>query len=395
MGIIVIALGVSFFILTQAQTRGFEEFFIKTILGTNGAIRISDKYQNSRDYVEEVASNNERHGSWRPTERTYIEGVDYPNALMKQLRPVSGISGISEIVEGGADLTLGGKTYHVRMNGIRLYDHLRVSSLAGQIVSGDLSSFETNSLPILVGERLAHRMDLKVGQKVMLHVGDQNTQAQIVAIFQTGSGDIDLERVYLPINQVRTLLKKPFGNSILQIGMDNPADAPALAKSIEDSFHYHAVCWQEREKVWLDVFAALRVSSAITVCSILVIAAMGIFNTLTMMVLEKTRQIAILMAMGYSTADIRSIFLWQGVFLGSVGCVLGVALGALGTFMVEKLPIKIRGIFSTDHFVVSWNTSHYVLAVVLALIAVFVATIAPALRAAKLQPADVLRGGSL
>jgi lipoprotein-releasing system permease protein len=121
---------------------------------------------------------------------------------------------------------------------------------------------------------------------------------------------------------------------------------------------------------------------------------MGIFNTLTMMVLEKTRQIAILMAMGFSSQDIRTIFLWQGAFLGSVGCASGVALGVVATFVVEHLPIKIRGIFSTDHFVVSWDSSHYILAVGLALIAVFAATVWPALRAARLQPADVLRGGS-
>ena len=395
MGIMGIALGVSFFILTQAQTKGFEEFFVKTILGTNGAVRIADKYQNSRDYVQETSSNGEQHGVWRPTERTYIEGVDYPEALTKELSAIKGISGLSEIVEGGAEITFGGKTYRVRMNGIRLYDHLRVSSLGSQIIDGDLSQFETNSLPIVIGVRLANRMELEVGQKVMLGVDDQNTQAQIVGIFQTGSGDIDLERVYLPINEVRTLLKKPFGGSILQLGMDDPADAPALARAIDDTYHYHAVSWQEREKVWLDVFAALRISSAITVCSILVIAAMGIFNTLTMMVLEKTRQIAILIAMGYGSMDIRAIFLWQGAFLGGVGCAVGVAMGALGTFVVEHLPIKIRGIFSTDHFVVSWSLSHYLWAMGLALIAVFAATVWPALRAARLQPADVLRGGSL
>jgi len=99
--------------------------------------------------------------------------------------------------------------------------------------------------------------------------------------------------------------------------------------------------------------------------------------------------------MGYSSFDIRSIFLWQGVFLGAVGCLLGIIFGALGTFLIERLPIKIRGIFSTDHFIVSWSLSHYLLAVALALIAIFIATIWPALRASKLQPADVLRGGVL
>lgn len=393
MGIVGIAFGVAFFVLTQAQTRGFEEFFIKTILGTNGAVRISEKYQDTKDFVVVETSLGEAQVGWQASQRNYVEGIDYPQALRAELQKIPEITGISEVIEGSADMTFGGRTQKVSLMGVRLFDQLQVSALQGQVIAGDLTDFESKVLPVVIGVRLAKRLGLEPGQKVLLGASSETVLGEVVAVFQTGAGDIDLQRVYLPIGKARELLKKPFGGSVFLLSVADVATAPALARMIDKTYRYHAVSWQEREKVWLDVFAALRVSSGLTVSSILVIAAMGIFNTLTMMVLEKTRQIAILSAMGYGARDIRAVFLYQGAFLGGVGCTLGVALGALATFLVEKLPIKIRGIFSTDHFVVSWDVWHYLLAVALALLAVVIATVWPAQRASKLAPAEILRGG--
>jgi lipoprotein-releasing system permease protein len=395
MGVLGIALGVAFFIITQAQTKGFEEFFIKTILGTNGAIRIAERYQNTREWVPVKTSEGEEKSSFQPTERPYEDGIDYPDLLKNEIVKIRGVSAVSEILEGSADGMFGGRTLKVSVNGIRLYDQLRVSSLGRQIVSGDLSSFSSISFPVVIGSRLAKRLGIKCGDKMTLRTMNESAQAEVVAIFQTGSGDVDLQRIYMPISQARALLKKSSGGSVLQLSLDEPAQAPAIAATIARSYGYQAISWQEREKVWLSVFSALRISSALTVLSIVIIAAMGIFNTLTMMVMEKTRQVAILMAMGYAAADIRMIFGWQGVFLGGVGGFLGLVLGALGTALVERLPVHIRGIFSADHFVVSWDISHYLVALFLALLAVFVATLWPAMRAGKIEPAAVLRGGAL
>ncbi len=394
MGVMGIALGVAFFVLTQAQTKGFEEFFIKTILGTNGAVRITERYQNRHDYISLQSSSGQELGDYQLSNRTYQRGVDYPEAIRAELEKIRGISGISEIVEGAGELEFSGQNFRVALNGIRLYDHLRVSALSSQIIQGSLQDFDSESLPIVIGARLAKRLQVEIGQKVMLRCGSQTAQGRLIAVFETGAGEIDLERIYLPLGPARTLLRRPFGGSVLQLALSDPENAETLAANIRTTLFYHATGWKEREKVWLDVFLALRVSSGITVCSILVIAAMGIFNTLSMMVLEKTRQISILMAMGYSGGDIRTIFLLQGAFLGALGCTAGVALGVLATAIVERLPIRIRGIFSTDHFVVSWDLSHYLLAIALAVAAVVLATLWPALRAAKLHPANVLRGGA-
>jgi lipoprotein-releasing system permease protein len=95
---------------------------------------------------------------------------------------------------------------------------------------------------------------------------------------------------------------------------------------------HRTVSWQEREKVWLDVFKVLRISSAITVSSILLLSGLGMFNVFAIMVIEKTRDIAILRSMGFTPRDVSAIFLWQGGIVLTAGIVIGSAVGFLSTF---------------------------------------------------------------
>src|SRR6185436_13515182 len=100
-----------------------------------------------------------------------------------------------------------------------------------------------------------------------------------------------------------------------------------------------------------------------TVSLIILLAGFGIFNVLTMTVLSKIREIAILRSMGYRRVDISAIFLWQGALVAMAGSLIGCALGALLTWGVSKIPIRLRGLLSTDHFVVAWDWRHYLWAV--------------------------------
>jgi lipoprotein-releasing system permease protein len=108
--------------------------------------------------------------------------------------------------------------------------------------------------------------------------------------------------------------------------------------------------------------------------------------------MQRVKEIAILRSMGYDRGDIAAIFLWQGACVAVVGIVLGWGLGALLTFVISKIPVNFRGILRTDYFIVEWSPYHYIIAAVLALIAVFIASYVPARRASRLEPVDTLRG---
>ena len=217
---------------------------------------------------------------------------------------------------------------------------------------------------------------------------------RVSAIFETGVSDIDRQRIYMHMQETRSLLQQGDGASFLQVAIADRNRAPALAAHMQRTLQHAVTPWQEREKTWLEVFRALRISSALTVSTLIIISGLGMFNTLAMIVMEKTKEIAILRSMGYTRQDIAHIFLWQGVIVLLVGVILGWLFGAGITFSVSRLPLRIRGIFSTDSFVVAWSIWHYVFAALTAAVVVMMASLIPARRAARLEPGDVIRGTS-
>lgn len=392
-----IILGVGLFIVTQATTSGFEDYFIKTILGTNGAIRIEDKIQETmRTLAAKGATGDSSFMIAQREGRKYVEGIEEPKQVISALKEFDNVAAVSEVLHGPAMMRSSFKGESVRAYGINLEDHLRVSDLRQQIVEGSLEDFRSSPSGALIGKVISERLLLSVGDWFILEASDktgrQSRRYRVSAIYETGVADIDRSRVYLNMSECRSLLRKPTGASFIQVSLFEKDRAPQDALRIEDVIHYSARSWQEREKSWLEVFRALRFSTAITVSVFILIAGLAMFNTLAMMVMEKTKDIAILRSMGYTRQDISRVFLWQAAIVLVIGTVVGMALGALVTYSVSQVRISIRGIFATDTFIVAWSLWHYVAAVLTAVIMVMVASLVPSRRAARLEPGDVIRG---
>ena len=383
-------LGVGLFIVTQATTSGFERFFTKTILGINGAIRIEDKIQDTMRSMA-AAGGGDSYFSWREGVK-YIEGIEEPQRLMEVVRDFANVRGVSAVVRGNVQATSSFKTEDAQVFGIRLEDHLRVSDLAEQITNGQLETFRNSPQGALVGRVLADRLQMGVGDSFSISSRGASRRAFVSAIYETGYREVDKANIYLHQEEARSLLKRATGATFLQISLDDPGRAPQDAARMEQVLQHGVKPWQEREKTWLAVFRALRISTMITVSVFTLIASLAMFNTLAMIVLEKTKDIAILRSMGYERRDITQIFLWQAGIVLAIGAVVGAGFGAGVTWLVGQVPLPINGIFKTDHFVVTWDLSHYVGAVATAVVMVMVASMIPARRAARLEPGDIVRG---
>ncbi|WP_414663824.1 ABC transporter permease [Horticoccus sp. 23ND18S-11] len=384
-------LGVGLFIVTQATTSGFERFFIKVILGINGAIRIDDKIQDTQRSMAAAGASDSYFAQEEGVK--YIEGVEEPARIMEALREFENVRGISAVVNGVVQITSSFKTENSpQVFGINLEDHLQVSDLGEQITSGSLDTFRETRNGVLMGRVLADRLQIGRGDSIVIAVRGQSRRFRVAAIYETGYRDVDKTNVYLHMSEARSLLKKPTGATFLQIGLHNPDRAPEDAKRMVEILRHKATSWQEREVTWLAVFKALRVSTAITVTVFTLIASLAMFNTLAMIVLEKTKDIAILRSMGYERQDITRIFLWQAGIVLAIGAAIGALFGWAVTWLVEQVPLPINGIFKTDHFIVVRDPNHYFAAVATAVVMVMIASLIPARRAARLEPGDIVRG---
>jgi len=374
MSLIGIAMGVAFIILTQAITSGFQELFVHTIIGTDGPMRVEDKlFQNSNKYQP---------------------GVAEPRLVAEAIKRFPDVTGVSAVLRGNVAVQSVTREDTGQVFGIEMDDHLAVSDLGSQIVLGSLEDFRNTPSGVLFGSALADQLGLRPGDSVLISYAGQMTRYRVSAIYETGVRDIDRVRIFMHTQEARLLLQKPYGATYLQVGLRDITRAPEIAAQIQLAIGYQAKSWQEREQVWLGVFQFFGIMAYIIVFTIIVVAGLGMFNTLVMIVMEKTREIAILRSMGFTRADIAFVFMMQGALVLVVGVLAGWGIGALATWGIESVPLRVRGIFASSHIMVSWQYIHYIGAAVASTVVVAIASWVPARRAARLEPAAIIRGAS-
>jgi lipoprotein-releasing system permease protein len=388
-----VILGVAFYICAQAQTQGFEQFFIKGTLGTSGAIAIGNRFQTLRTGILHHDAEAGVLSLSHEKPRKFYEGITDPERIMRVVGEFSNVAACAPVLEGSAALATDFRQEVFRLQGIDLELHLKASALREQITEGSIEDFQVKPFGLILGYSLADKMRTHVGQDVGL-IGPDGEQRtfRVCALFQTGNSFIDEKYGYIHLKAAQSLLQKPYGVSHLMVKLNDPSRAPMLAAHLERLFQHRSTSWQERERGNLQVFRLIRVSAAITVSTIILLAGFGIFNILTLMVMDKVREIAVLRSMGYRRSDISAVFLWQGFLVALIGSILGCLLGAALTYGISQIPVDIRGVLTTKRFLVNWSAMDYLAATAIAFVAIFLASYFPSRRAARLAPVDILRG---
>jgi lipoprotein-releasing system permease protein len=385
-----VVFGVGIFICTQAQTQGFAQHFINSTIGSNGALVVRSRFRPRYPSLA-VPSRSSK----PPALRLQFEGITNANEIMRVSREFSNVVSCSPVLRGTVSARAGFQNATVDLFGVEPALHAHTTDILHQLIAGKYDDFRNNTTSLIIGSRLAEYLGVQTGDTMqLLSPSGEYWRFTVAGIARAGVGAIDSTRVYAHARVAQTLLQRPFGASMIIYKLRNPDAAPALAKHFENLFQHSAESWQDREESTLQLFLTLRASAAITVSLIILLAGFGIFNVLTMSVLAKVKEIAILRSMGYRRIDISAIFLWQGALIAAAGSLLGCMLGALLTGIIGRIPIRIRGLLYADHFLVSWDWRHYLCATLLAIVAVFIASYVPARRAALLPPVAILRGSS-
>ena len=384
-----VVFGVAIFICTQAQTQGFSRYFIESNIGSNGALVLRSRFRPRYEPLMVAAKTSKGIAG----HRVYFEGITNPNEIMRVSRQFPDVISCSPVLRGTVSARAGFENATVDLYGIDPALHAQTTDILRQLIDGSFDDFRNNTSAIIIGSRLAELLQTSVGETVqLLAPNGEYWRFNVAAIARAGIGSIDSTRIYSHAKIAQALLQQPSGASMIIYKLHDRDRAPVLASRFETLFQHDALSWQEREESTLQLFLTLRMSVAITVSLIILLAGFGIFNVLTMSVLAKIKEIAILRSMGYRRKDISAIFLWQGALIAAAGSIVGCLLGALMTWGVSHIPIHLRGLLYTNYFLVTWDWRHYVFATLLALLAVFIASYVPARRAAELAPVVTIRG---
>jgi lipoprotein-releasing system permease protein len=258
--------------------------------------------------------------------------------------------------------------------------------------------------PIVIGKDLAETIGAKVGDSVLvtspqgeltpLGLVPKYQRCQVVGIFSSGFYQYDSSYAFMRLKDTQRLFSEPDLISVISFKVDDLYRADKIARVIEQEAGkgFQTTNWMEQNR---ELFRALKLEQMVTfivLALIVCVAALNILIALTMMVMEKTRDIAVLMSFGVTEMQVRRIFLLQGLLISVIGTVLGLILGYGLSWLGGhyRFPLD-AAVYSIDHLPFAPRVWDGVIVGAVSLGVSLLATLYPSGSAAKVLPAEALR----
>jgi lipoprotein-releasing system permease protein len=376
-----VALGVAALIVVIGVMNGFTKDLRDKILGVNAHVLVSAFTGGIRDYRE----------------------------VADICRKVPGVTGVTPFVYSEVMLSSPGGVKGVVLRGIDPSTADQVLSLTRDMVSGSVKDLAgQDDMPaIIVGAEMAKRLDLRAGSMVNL-LSPSGTQSavgftpkvrmfRVAGVFRTGMFEYDSTLGYVTVDAARNLLG--FKDNVvtgLEVRLKDVYKAGEVSDQIRVKLHEYPVYVRNWQEMNANLFAALELEKTamfIILAMIVLVGSFSIVTMLVMLVMQKTKDIAVLMSLGATKESIRRIFMFQGSFIGAVGTALGYGIGIPVALILKKYQfIRLPSdVYPMDFLPVRLEWMDLTLIGVAALALCFLSTLYPARRAASLKPSDALR----
>jgi len=379
-----ITLGVATLIIVMAVMNGFREELVAKLLGFNGHAIVSGYGGEIRDYDALAERLKEVPGVREAS--PYIHG---------QVLAVSGNNAAGGFVRGLPDDRLG-------------FDRLDKM----EVVSGSLSELDYERT-VVMGFRLARQLGVEAGEEVTLIAPEftstpmgsipRGVSFHVGATLKVGIYDFDNLFIGMPLGEAQGFLGYDNAVSNVEVFVDEPQAIEAYIAPLDAAVDGDGVVtsWRRTNQSLVSALEVERNVMFLILTLIIVVAAFNIISSLIMLVKDKARDVAILRTMGASQASVLRIFVIAGAAIGVVGTLLGFILGVVFTANIEAIKAGLQSLTGTDlwnpevrflsQIPASMDTGEVAMTVILALVLSLLATLPASLRAARLDPVDVLR----
>jgi len=333
-------------------------------------------------------------------------GISDYKDIISRVEALEGITGAGAFVMRQGLLSHRSEVSAVTFMGIDPEAYDRIAGLSGKIISGDFNLRNTEAAHgVLVGAKLAEKTGLMAGSIIQCMgageaAGNKKSalfvkECAVRGIFETGMYEYDTSLVYMLLGPAQELFMTGGRADGIEVRVDDIYSSDEIARVIEDVLGagFIAVSWMERHRNLFAALALEKKTMVVILALIVVVAAFNIMSTLVMLVMEKTKDIGILKAIGAGKDSIMKIFILEGILIGFSGVILGAGGGFLLCAFLDRYPlIHIPGeIYLIDKLPVSMSVYDFVFIAVLAFIVSVAAAIYPAAKASSLSPVEALR----
>ena len=389
-----VALGVAFFIAITSMMRGFQTYFIQQVIDVQPHIVIKDETRNPAPQAAQMAlpDGAVSINGVKPVDR--IRGIRAAGEKLAVLEAIPGAAA-APILTGAALLRYGSRDVSITVTGIDPARYARVSNIEKDMLHGRLEDLRSTANGLIIGDGLALRLGVQLGDTVVaISPRGVSLQMKVVGIFHTGLVALDQSAGYVLLKVNQVLQDRPNVVNQILLRLADVTQAEPLAREIEARFGERTESWEEQNRNILTVFIIQNAIMYSVTGAILLVAAFGIYNIISTVVFEKTRDIAILKSLGFTEGDVQRLFLVQGLIAGFLGAALGCLLGQLMIEGLAQVRFRTETPAGNDRFLLARDWRIYAIATFFAVLSATLAAVIPARRAARLDPVQIVRGAA-
>jgi len=389
-----VTLGVLTLITINGIMQGFQQKFLSNIIKVSPHVTIKDKQLRPSASIlarfdDGFVVTSVAHET--PSDRQLR--INRPHEIVRAIEQMDGVTGAAASLAGSAVLAVGAKQYPVDLRGIDPAKQDKVTPVSQYVAQGSYRALSASADGMLIGVGVAKELGVKVGDVVRCGAALGPTMnLKVVGIFDLALPSIDNRRVYVTVRTAQILLGKPDIVGQIEIKLRDAERAGEVRDLVERGFGYDAESWQEVNANFLALFKQQNMIIGFVVGAILAVGGFGILAIQIMIVLQKTRDIAILRSVGFHRKDILVAFLLQGAIIAAIGAAIGDVGGHYLIGFLGSLKIKQEGLVRSESFMVFEDPMFYLYGTGFALAVGLLASLIPALRASRVEPVDVLRG---
>ena len=381
-----IMIGVATLIIVMSVMNGFRYELVNRILGINAHLTVYSRAQSIENYDE----------------------------IADKVRKVVGVKYVNPIVEAQAMLSSPSKASGGLIKGIRLEDLQNKSLISQNIRAGDITKLQERN-NVIIGSAVAQNMHLRIGDALKIISAETNDSLlgaiprvksyKVAGVFESGMYEYDSSTVFMNFDMAQIHFKYPQKASAIEIFVDDATKLDEVKLQIfsvlADYPSLYFVDWQQSNASFIDALKVERTVMFLILTLIILVAAFNIISSMIMLVKYKNKNIALLRTMGMEKGAVLRIFLICGSSIGFVGTAFGFIIGVLFSANINAIKHGLERLTGADLFnpaIYFLSTlpskvfvSDVVLIVGMSLVISFLATLYPAYKASKADPAEILR----
>jgi lipoprotein-releasing system permease protein len=386
-----VAIGVAVIVFMSALMAGLQSNFIRRVLSAQAHIELLPPREVTRPLRGAATPDGELEFAIVQPPLQRLRSIDQWQSIMLQIRAIPEVLVVAPVAGGSALVVRGSVNRAITIAGIEPALYYRIVALEEKIIRGHARLTGTD---IVIGSELARDLGVDVGDKLRVTTGGSSAGGNavtltIIGIFDLGNKGANQRSTFVALHTAQSVLGLAGGVTSIEVTVGDVYASERVARRITATTGVEADSWISTNA---DFFAAVSAQTTANTAIRFFVGlsvAFGIASVLAVVVVQKSREIGILRAMGISQAQIRRMFLLQGGLLGLGGAVVGSAIGA-GALVVWQR--TARAADGTALFPLAFDPKLFGIALLLATLTGLVAAFAPARRAARLDPVVAIRG---